>query len=166
VAVTEPHEAAKTHDRVGHASGQLVDDEVVDLTDIPVIGSIDRGSMDVFARNALMVWMNSCACHGLFLLAMRFCLFNSMATRMFLNHHRNWTHGRCAIFLDREVPASAAFLGREKRMPPRALDPPAMNLFRDVEFFSVIETQDLWSANSSRLLQFFAHCSLLLVQLL
>src|SRR5262249_48818049 len=64
VAVTETHEAAKAHDGVGHASGQLVDDEMVDLTDIPAIGSIDRGSVDVFARNASMIWMSSCACHG------------------------------------------------------------------------------------------------------
>jgi hypothetical protein len=37
VAVTETHEAAEAHDSVGHASGQLVDDEVIDLTDIPAI---------------------------------------------------------------------------------------------------------------------------------
>jgi hypothetical protein len=65
VAVTETHETAKAHDGVGHASGQFVDDEVIDLTDIPAIGSIDGGSVDVFARNASMVWMSSCACHGL-----------------------------------------------------------------------------------------------------
>jgi hypothetical protein len=42
VVVAETHETAKAHDRVGHASGQLVDDEVIDLTDIPAMGSIDR----------------------------------------------------------------------------------------------------------------------------
>jgi hypothetical protein len=84
VAVAETHETAKAHDGVGHAPGQLVDDEMIDLTDIPAIGSIDRGSVDVFARNASMVWMSSCACHGL-PPCNGFCLFNSITTEMFLN---------------------------------------------------------------------------------
>jgi hypothetical protein len=33
MAVAETHEAAKAHDGVGHASGQLVNDEMIDLTD-------------------------------------------------------------------------------------------------------------------------------------
>jgi len=64
VAVAETHEAAKAHDGVSHASRQLVNNEVIDLTDIPALGSIDRGSVDIFARNASMVWMSSCTCHG------------------------------------------------------------------------------------------------------
>src|SRR5262249_50844517 len=64
VAVAETQEAPKAHDGIGHASRQLVDDEVIDLTDIFAIGSIDRGSVDVFTRNTLMVGMSSCACHG------------------------------------------------------------------------------------------------------
>ena len=36
---------------------------MIDLADVPAIGSIDRGSVNVFARNALMVGMSSCACH-------------------------------------------------------------------------------------------------------
>jgi DNA-binding IscR family transcriptional regulator len=38
VAVAETHEAAKAHDGVGHASRQLVDDEVIDLADVLAIG--------------------------------------------------------------------------------------------------------------------------------
>src|SRR5262249_41505075 len=63
-AIASPPRPPQPPAPVGHASGQLVDDEVTDLTDIPAIGSIDRGSVDVFARNASMVWMSSCACHG------------------------------------------------------------------------------------------------------
>jgi hypothetical protein len=112
VAVAKTHETAKAHDGVGHASGQLVDDEVIDLTDIPALGSIDRGSVDVFARNSSMVWMSSCACHGIppcnGLLP-----FNSITTGMFLKRSPDWTHGRCAISSHDENPA-----GFGKRISP------------------------------------------------
>jgi hypothetical protein len=42
VAVAETHEAAKAHDGVSHASRQLVNNEVIDLTDIPALGSTPR----------------------------------------------------------------------------------------------------------------------------
>jgi hypothetical protein len=51
-AIASPPRPPQPPAPVGHTSGQLVDDEVTDLTDIPAIGSIDRGSVDVFARNA------------------------------------------------------------------------------------------------------------------
>jgi hypothetical protein len=46
-------EPAKTHDGVGNTSRHLVDDEVIDLTYVLAVRSIDLGPMDVFARNAL-----------------------------------------------------------------------------------------------------------------
>src|SRR6266480_58949 len=61
-AMAESHESAETHDRVGHTSGHLVDDEVVDLTNVLVGRSVDLSTLDVFARNAFVVGMGGCAC--------------------------------------------------------------------------------------------------------
>src|SRR5438094_1719313 len=38
---------------------------MVDLADFLAIGAIDLRPLNVFARNALMVWMGSRACHGI-----------------------------------------------------------------------------------------------------
>jgi hypothetical protein len=112
-AIASPPRPPQPPAPVGHASGQLVDDEVTDLTDIPAIGSIDRGSVDVFARNASMGWMSSCACHHV-------PPCNGLLP---FDHDvpqpiTDWTHGRCAISSHDENPA-----GFGKRISP----PPAAN---------------------------------------
>ena len=42
--MTEPEESAKTHDGISNASGQLVDDEMIDLTDVLATRSVDLRS--------------------------------------------------------------------------------------------------------------------------
>ncbi len=59
--MAESHESAETHNGVGHTSRHLVDDEVVDLTNVLAGRSVDLGPLDVFARNAFVVWMGGCA---------------------------------------------------------------------------------------------------------
>ena len=49
VIVAEAHEPTEAHDRVGHATGGLIDDQVVDLTDIFVARTLHFRAMDVFA---------------------------------------------------------------------------------------------------------------------
>jgi hypothetical protein len=49
VAVAETHEPAKAHDGIGHASRQLVDNEMIDLAYVLAIRSIDLGPVNVFA---------------------------------------------------------------------------------------------------------------------
>ena len=66
--MAESHESAKTHDGVGHTSRHLVDDEVVDLTNVLAGRSVDLSTLDVFARNAFVVGMGGGACQVISLL--------------------------------------------------------------------------------------------------
>jgi len=58
--MAESHESAETHNGVGHTSRHLVDDEVVDLTNVLAGRSVDLGPLDVFARNAFVVGRGGC----------------------------------------------------------------------------------------------------------
>ena len=47
--VVEPHKPTETHDRIGDAAGSLIDDQVIDLTDVFVARTVDFGAVDIFA---------------------------------------------------------------------------------------------------------------------
>jgi hypothetical protein len=47
--VAETHEPTEAHDRVSHATGRLIDDQVIDLTDVFVARTLDFGAVDIFA---------------------------------------------------------------------------------------------------------------------
>jgi len=49
MAVPQPDEAAKAHDGISYATRHLVDDEVINLTDILSVCPIDLGPLNVFA---------------------------------------------------------------------------------------------------------------------
>lgn len=65
VAVAEAQEAAEAHDSVGNTARHLVDDEVVDLTSVLAVGSIDLRPVEIFTRDAVMVRMCGSARHGI-----------------------------------------------------------------------------------------------------
>jgi len=64
VAMAETKEPAKAHDCEGDTAGNLVDHQVIDFTDLGAIHIIDIGSLDIFARDKLMVGMDGAGCHG------------------------------------------------------------------------------------------------------
>jgi hypothetical protein len=64
MAVTQANKSAKAHDGIGYATRHLVDDEVINLTDILSTCPIDLGSLNVFARDALMIRMGCRTGHG------------------------------------------------------------------------------------------------------
>jgi hypothetical protein len=63
--VPESHETTEADDGVSDPPRQLIDDEMVDLTNVLSICSVDFGPMDVFAGDTLMVWMCGCASHDI-----------------------------------------------------------------------------------------------------
>src|SRR5437016_3245875 len=49
VAVVETHKTTEAHDRIGNTTGGLVDDHMIDLTDLLVADAVHFGAMDVLA---------------------------------------------------------------------------------------------------------------------
>ena len=49
MAMTQPDKTAKAHDGISYATRHLVDNEVINLTDILSACAINFGSMNVFA---------------------------------------------------------------------------------------------------------------------
>src|SRR5262249_18017518 len=58
VAVTQAYESAKAHHSIGNTAGDLVDHEVVDLTDFLAVHVVDVRAFDVLARDQLVVGVN------------------------------------------------------------------------------------------------------------
>jgi hypothetical protein len=65
MAVAQSQKSSEVHDRIGHAAGYLVDDEVIDLTDVLAVGAEYLGSINVFTGNAPMIGMSGCTRHNL-----------------------------------------------------------------------------------------------------
>src|SRR5262245_40866983 len=64
VTMAEAQESAETHDSIGDASRDFVDDEVVDLADALTVRTIDFGPLDVLTRNAVVTRTSCRARHG------------------------------------------------------------------------------------------------------
>jgi hypothetical protein len=57
VRVAEPQKAAEAHDSIGHATGDLVDHQVIDRADLLTGEVVGGGAFDVLARDQLVIGM-------------------------------------------------------------------------------------------------------------
>src|SRR4026207_1431173 len=92
MAVTESKEPAEAHHGIQDATGDLVDQQVIDFTDAFIANSVDIRSLNILTRYESPVRVCCCLCHGL-----------SSKLRLPDNRRRmeafqNWRGGTCTGF--------------------------------------------------------------------
>jgi hypothetical protein len=63
MAVTESKEPTKAHHGIQDATGDLVDQQVVDFADAFIANSVDIGPLNILTRYCRLSWCACCLCH-------------------------------------------------------------------------------------------------------